>query len=87
MTKLRLVSENAHISHQPLWSTTFILLLLALLVRLIGPVFLPHGLTHLVSSIFMILAGLFTIVYVTVKLVFWGSPKLRRWQWRKPRDW
>lgn len=87
MAKLRLVSEHAHISYKPLWSTTFVFFLLALLVRVFGPIFLPHGLTHLVSWILVILAGCFALAYLAARLLLWGSPKLLRWQWRKPRDW
>jgi hypothetical protein len=85
MTGFKLPSERIHISHRPLWHTTAIFLMLALLVMLIGPSFAPHWLTHLIASFLMGLTLLFAVIWLVVVLSFYNAPKLRRWRWREPR--
>ncbi len=85
MTRFRLPSEQVHISHRPLWRTTAIFLVLALLVMLIGPSVMPHSLTHLIASLLIGLALLFAVIWLVVVLSFYNAPKLRRWRWREPR--
>ncbi len=86
MTRFRLISENTHISHKPLWCTTGVFFLLGILAVLVGPAFVPTWVAKAASLILICLGAMFATIWVVVILSFHNVPKLRRWRWRTPRD-